>query len=47
MPFGGVVCLVDAVATRVESIIGNLGSAGHCVAVDSAVQLNYCGLGGH
>lgn len=33
--------------TLVVSVGGHLGVAGHCVAVDSAVQLNYCGLGGH
>lgn len=34
-------------ATLVDGISGYLGGAGHCVAVDSAVQLNYCGLGWH
>lgn len=34
-------------ATLIDGIIGYLGGAGHCVAVDSAVQLNYRGLGGH
>lgn len=33
--------------TLVGSVRGHLGGAGHCVAVDSAVQLNYRGLGGH
>lgn len=34
-------------AALVEGISGDLGSAGHCVAVDSAVELDYCGFGGH
>lgn len=34
-------------ATLVESVSGDLGGAGHRVAVDSAVQLDYRGLGGH
>lgn len=34
-------------ATLVEGVIGDLGSAGHGVAMDSAVQLDYRGLGGH
>lgn len=34
-------------ATIVDGISGYFGGAGHCVAVDSAVQLNYCGLGWH
>lgn len=34
-------------AALVEGVRGHLGSAGHRVAVDSAVQLDYGGLGGH
>lgn len=34
-------------AALVESISGDLGGAGHCVVVDSTVQLDYRGLGGH
>lgn len=34
-------------AALVESVCGNLGGAGHRVAVDPAVQLDHGGLGGH
>lgn len=34
-------------ATLVESISGDVGGAGHRVAVDSALQLDHRGLGGH
>lgn len=34
-------------AALVEGVRGHLGGAGHRVAVDSAVQLNNSGLGGH
>ncbi len=34
-------------AALVESVGGDLGGAGNRVAVDSAVELNYGGLGGH
>lgn len=34
-------------AALVQSVGGDLGGAGHRVAVDSAVQLNNRGLGGH
>lgn len=45
---GGVCVLASrGAATLVEGVIGDLGSAGHRVAMDSAVQLDYRGLGGH
>lgn len=34
-------------AALVEGVSGELGGASHRVAVDSAVKLDYCGLGGH
>lgn len=34
-------------AALVEGVGGDLGGAGHRVAVDSAVELDHCGLGGH
>lgn len=34
-------------AALVEGVGGDLGGAGHRVAVDSAVELDHCGFGGH
>lgn len=44
----GICVLASGVtAALVEGISGDLGSAGHCVAVDSSIKLDYCGFGGH
>lgn len=34
-------------AALIESISGDLGGAGHCVAVDPTVQLDHGGFGWH